>query len=43
MEQQDNQFQKGFNNGYLLAKYQPELLSKITTGLDTKMITVKGY
>lgn len=29
MEQVENQYIKGFNNGYLLAKYEPSLLDKL--------------
>ena len=29
----EKQYIKGFNNGYLLAKHEPALLSKIMTGL----------
>jgi len=29
MDDQDKKFTKGFNNGYLLAKYQPDLFEKI--------------
>lgn len=29
MEEQEEKYKKGFNNGYLLAKHEPELLNKI--------------
>jgi hypothetical protein len=33
METQEQQFQKGFNNGYLLAQYKPELAQQVTKDL----------
>jgi hypothetical protein len=33
MESQEQQFQKGFNNGYLLAQYKPELAEQVTKDL----------
>lgn len=29
MEEQEEKYKKGFNNGYLLAQHEPELLNKI--------------
>jgi hypothetical protein len=29
MEENENKFIEGFNTGYIIAKYQPELFSKI--------------
>lgn len=29
MEEQEKQFIKGFNNGYFIAKYQPDLFEKL--------------
>lgn len=34
MEQEQKDYTKGFNNGYLLAQHQPELLNKISGSLD---------
>lgn len=34
MEQEEKDYTKGFNNGYLLAQHQPELLNKISSSLD---------
>jgi hypothetical protein len=33
MEHQEQQYTKGFNNGYLLAQYEPELLNKLLPDL----------
>lgn len=30
MEEQDKLYTKGFNNGYLLAKHEPEIAAKLT-------------
>lgn len=34
MEQEEKDYIKGFNNGYLLAEHQPELLNKIAGTID---------
>ena len=36
MEEHEKQFTHGFNNGYLLAKHEPELYSTIAKGLEAK-------
>ena len=35
MEQPTKQYVNGFNSGYLLAKYMPNLLSKIVKNIDS--------
>jgi hypothetical protein len=42
MENQEQQFTKGFNNGYLLAQHRPELLAKVTIGLDPANDYING-
>ena len=42
MEQQEELFARGFNNGYLIAKYEPELASKLNFPADDKNIYIEG-
>lgn len=34
MNMEETNYQKGFNNGYILSKHNPELYSKIMQGID---------
>jgi hypothetical protein len=34
MEQTEQEFNKGFNNGYLLAKYEPEVASMLVKDMS---------
>jgi hypothetical protein len=43
MDHQEEQFTRGFNSGYLLAKYLPELKSKISKGLNDESSYIKGF
>ena len=42
MEEQEKQFTKGFNNGYLIAKYQPDLFAKLEKNMDSSNEYVQG-
>ena len=42
MEEQEKQFAKGFNNGYLIAKYQPDLFAKLEKNMDSSNHYVQG-
>lgn len=42
MEQQEILYTKGFNNGYLLAQYEPELLNKLLPDLKSGNDYVDG-
>ena len=43
MDHQEEQFTRGFNSGYLLAKYLPELKSKINKSLTGGSDYSKGF
>jgi len=40
--EQEELFSRGFNNGYLIAKYEPELASKLNFPDDDKNTYIKG-
>ena len=42
MEQQNTRYQEGFNNGYLLAKYEPLLLDKLAKQLSSENDYLEG-
>jgi len=42
MEQEEELFAQGFNNGYLIAKYEPELAKKLNFPADDKNIYIEG-
>lgn len=42
METQEQQFIKGFNNGYLLAKHEPELVEKLLISKNENNEYYKG-
>jgi hypothetical protein len=42
MDEQDKKFTKGFNNGYLIAKYQPDLFEKIEKSSNSGNEYFKG-
>jgi len=42
MEQQEQQFIKGFNHGYLLARHEPDLLKKIVSNKNDHNEYFKG-
>jgi hypothetical protein len=43
MEQGEQQFVTGFNNGYLLAKHEPDLLTKLVKTLEPKNDYLSGF
>ena len=43
MEQGEQIFLKGFNSGYLLAKHEPDLLSKVAKTLEPKNDYLDGF
>jgi len=43
MEHEEQKFIEGFNHGYIIAKHEPELYSKIEKGLDSKDEYVDGF
>lgn len=43
MDNQDQQFIQGFNHGYLLARYMPDLTSKIIKGINSTSDYFQGF
>jgi len=43
MEHNEQQFIKGFNNGYVLAKHEPDLLSKIVQNISSTNDYLTGF
>ena len=43
MEDNEVKYEKGFNNGYLIAKHEPELYSTVTKGLESKNDYLDGF
>lgn len=43
MEKEEQQFVKGFNNGYLLARYEPVLTSQIAKTLQPDNDYLSGF
>lgn len=43
MDKQEQQFIRGFNHGYLLARYLPDLMAKIVKGINSTSDYFHGF
>ena len=43
MEDHEKQYMKGFNSGYIIAKYEPDLYSTVIKGLQSNNELLDGF
>lgn len=43
MENQEQEYTKGFNSGYLIAKHEPELYTELGKSIEAKTDYLEGF